>query len=138
VTIQLVIVSPEGIVFEGPAASVVLPGTEGEFGVLPEHARFLAPLKIGELTIAREGGERVYAAISGGFANVDGSSLIVLADTCELASSIDLARAKRAKERAEQELARLTQKQAEQSMFVAQEAALHRALIRIQVAGQAH
>jgi len=134
VAIQLVIVSPEGTVFEGTAASVVLPGAEGEFGVLPEHARFLAPLKIGELTIARESGERIYAAVSGGFANVDGSSLVVLADTCELASSIDLARAKRAKERAEQALAKLSQNEEERAKFISQEAALHRALIRIQVA----
>ena len=132
--IELTIVTPEGPIFDGPVESVVLPGAEGEFGVLPEHARFLAPLKIGELSITRAGGSKLYAAVSGGFANVDGNHLVMLADTCELDASIDVARAKRAQERAEKRLRELSQQEAERDQFLAQQAALHRAIIRIQVA----
>jgi F0F1-type ATP synthase epsilon subunit len=47
VSLELVIVTPTGEVYHGPVATVVLPGTEGDFGVLPGHERFLAPLRIG-------------------------------------------------------------------------------------------
>ncbi len=130
--LELNIVTPEGLVYEGVASSVVLPGSEGEFGVLPEHVRFLAPLQIGELTITPEGGGQIFAAVSGGFANVDGDKLIVLATTCELADDIDVARAKRAQERAEKLLAAM-ESDAEAHRAETSELALKRALIRIQV-----
>ena len=50
-SIDLTIVTPQGIVFQGPVESVVLPGAEGEFGVLENHERFLSPLRTGEVEI---------------------------------------------------------------------------------------
>ena len=98
-SIELTIVTPQGIVYQGPVESVVLPGTEGEFGVLENHERFLAPLRIGEVEIqTREGS--TFAAIADGFADVDGEEVTVLVESCEVAGDIDVARAELARERA--------------------------------------
>jgi len=101
--LELSIVTPEGRAYQGPVESVVLPGSEGDFGVLAGHERFLAPLRIGEVVI-RDGGAQRFAAVSGGFADVSGEQVVVLAETCELAERIDVARAERARTRAEQRL----------------------------------
>ena len=130
---ELSIVTPEGRVYQGRVESVVLPGSEGDFGVLGGHERFLAPLRIGEIEVRDERSQR-FAAISGGFADVSGEQVVVLAETCELAERIDLARAERARERAERELGRLRESGAEEQRFRLEQAALERALVRIQTA----
>lgn len=101
---KLAIVTPQGAAFEGEVDGVVLPGSEGDFGVLPEHERFLCPLRIGEVQI-QQGGRTIYAAVAGGFADVSGSQVTVLADTCELARDIDVNRAEIELQQAERELA---------------------------------
>ena len=131
--LELNIVTPEGPVYRGRVESVVLPGSEGDFGVLGGHERFLAPLRIGEIEIHDERGQR-FAAVSGGFADVSGDHVVVLAETCELAERIDTARAQRARERAERELVRLRQAGVEDHGFRLEEAALERALVRLQAA----
>jgi F-type H+-transporting ATPase subunit epsilon len=131
--LELNIVTPEGRVYQGRVESVVLPGSEGDFGVLGGHERFLAPLRIGEIEIRDERGQR-FAAVSGGFADVSGEHVVVLAETCELAERIDAARAERARERAERELVRLRQAGVEDHGFRLEEAALERALVRLQAA----
>ena len=133
---ELNIVTPEGRVYQGRVESVVLPGSEGDFGVLGGHERFLAPLRVGEIEIRDERGHR-FAAVSGGFADVSGQQVVVLAETCELAERIDTARAQRARERAERELRRLRELGEENHHFRLEEAALERALIRIQAAARA-
>ena len=76
-SIDLTIVTPQGIVYQGPVESVVLPGAEGEFGVLENHERFLSPLQTGEVEIkTREGS--TFAAIAQGFADVVGDEVTVL------------------------------------------------------------
>jgi F-type H+-transporting ATPase subunit epsilon len=92
VPFQLEIVTPEGQVFQGSVERVVLPGREGEFGVLASHERFLAPLRVGEIEILTDAGP-LYAAVADGFAEVDGESVSVLVDSCELEHEIDAARA---------------------------------------------
>lgn len=134
--IHLTIVTPEGVRYDGQVDGVVVPGAEGDFGVLPGHERFLAPVKIGELEVNGPGGR--YAAVSDGFADVNGERVVLLVDTCEFADHIDAARAERARARAEAELERLRKERADEFQFRVQEAALHRALIRIQVARKGH
>jgi F-type H+-transporting ATPase subunit epsilon len=134
---ELSIVTPEGRVYQGRVESVVLPGSEGDFGVLGGHERFLAPLRIGEIEIRDERGQR-FAAVSGGFADVSGEQVVVLAETCELAERIDAARAERARERAEREIRRLREVGVEDHGFRLEEAALERALVRLQAASRAH
>jgi F-type H+-transporting ATPase subunit epsilon len=81
--VELTIVTPQGQAFAGPVDSVVLPGSEGEFGVLPQHERFLTPLRPGELLI-RRGGETLRGKLSDGFARVEGQLVTVLVESCEL------------------------------------------------------
>ena len=111
---------------------VVVPGSEGYFGVLPGHAPLLATLGIGELTY-RIGSEERHVAVSGGFAEVRNDKVIVLADTAELPQDIDRARAERARDRAEQ---RLSGRMQDETDYARAAAALARALTRIQVAGR--
>jgi F-type H+-transporting ATPase subunit epsilon len=134
VALELVMVTPAGEAFRGPVDGVVLPGTEGEFGVLPGHERFLCPLRIGEVEIrARQG--TVWAAISGGFADVSGSQVAVLADACEVAADIDVARAELARQRAEQSLSQLDAgAESDRERYREFEAALERARTRLKVA----
>ena len=132
---ELMIVTPQGPAYTGEADSVVLPGSEGDFGVLPSHERLLAPLRIGEVEI-RSGGEVIYAAIAGGFAEVKGSEVVVLVESCESATDLDIARAEHARSRAESGLATLGED--EQAERIAEfEAALDRARNRIAVAQRA-
>lgn len=131
---ELSIVTPQGQVFAGPVDSVALPGSEGEFTVLPQHERFLTPLRIGAAVI-RRGSETLYAAISDGFAEVQGESVRVLVESCELAADIDRARAEHALRRAEQGLAALPS-DAERARFEEFEAALARARTRLAVSGR--
>ena len=103
---ELIIVTPYGEAFRENVEGVVLPGSEGEFGVLTDHERFLSPLRIGEVEIRRADGS-VCAAIADGFAEVTGDRVAVLVESCELAGGIDVARAELARERSEQGLAEL-------------------------------
>jgi F-type H+-transporting ATPase subunit epsilon len=67
----------------------VLPGEAGRFGVLESHERFLTPLVRGPMQIIKPGGATDWAALSSGFAEVDGQKVIVLVDGCAMKSEID-------------------------------------------------
>ena len=86
--LQLTVVTPEGQAYSGSVEQVVLPGSEGDFGVLEEHERTLAPLQHGAVEIKTAGGSE-WAAISNGFAEVAAERVVVLADSCVLAGEID-------------------------------------------------
>ena len=103
--IRLEFVTPERAIAHEDVDEVELPGEEGFFGVLPGHAPMLAALKTGEMWY-RQGGEKKYAFVAGGFAEVVGDRVSVLAPVAERAEDIDLARAEAAKRRAEERLAR--------------------------------
>ena len=100
---ELVIVTPRAEAFRGRVDSVVLPGSEGEFGVLESHERFLSPLRRGEIEI-KTGGQSRFAAIESGFARVEGGSVSVLVDDCALAEEIDVERERAAADAAERAL----------------------------------
>jgi F-type H+-transporting ATPase subunit epsilon len=126
--IKLEIVTAEKVVFSDIVDIVLAPGLEGELGILPHHAPLMTSLTPGSLT-ARKGNEDFTMAISGGFLEVRPDHVIVLADTAERAEEIDIARAEEAKKRAQEQLAHRDQVDVGQA-----EAALRRALIRIQTA----
>ena len=132
---ELTIVTPQGEAFRGPVERVVLPGSEGEFGVLTGHERFLTPLQIGPVAIHSDG-EVQWAAIAEGFAEVNGTAVTVLVESCELAADIDVAEAEHARERAEQGLASLNDDEKEKR-YAAYSAALERARVRIEVSRKA-
>lgn len=79
-TIHLEIVTPEGLIFSNDAKMVVLPGSEGEFGVLPGHASLVSLLKIGVVDIENTDGTHDAVAIDWGYAKIDENKVIVLAD----------------------------------------------------------
>ncbi|WP_374281468.1 F0F1 ATP synthase subunit epsilon [Desulfovibrio sp.] len=128
-TLQLEVVTPDKTVVSGEVEMAVCPGIEGEFGVLPKHVSLLSALKIGGLRY-RTGGKDEHVFISGGFADVNNDVLTVLAESAELADSIDTARAMAAKERAEKRIAGHNEK----VDMTRAEAALQRAIVRLQLA----
>jgi F-type H+-transporting ATPase subunit epsilon len=133
--LELTIVTPEREVFSGIVHNVVLPGAEGDFGVLQNHERFLAPLRIGEARIESDGRTR-WAAITDGFAQVNGEKVVVLVEAGELADDIDVERAEAAKARAEREIRDIEVGAEESDRLDTYEAALKRAITRIDVAGK--
>ena len=130
--LTLELATPTRMVVAETVDEVVVPGSEGYFGVLPGHAPLLATLGIGELTY-RIGRDERHVAVAGGFAEVRNDKVIVLADTAELPQDIDRARAERARERAEQRLSGRTQDEVD---YTRAAAALARALTRLQVASR--
>ena len=129
-TIKLEIVTPERQVFSDDVDVVVAPGIEGELGILPHHTPLMTALKTGELR-ARKGSEEFLLCIAGGFMEVRQERVIILADTCERAEDIDLARAQEARRRAEQ---RMSEKYEPGFDAAESEAALHRAMARLAIA----
>ena len=105
-SLNLVIVTPEGEAYSGSVEQVVLPGSEGDFGVLEQHERTLAPLQHGVIEIKTGTGSE-WAAVSNGFADVSAERVVVLADSCLLAGEIDKASAEAALSDARAELAEL-------------------------------
>jgi F-type H+-transporting ATPase subunit epsilon len=105
--LRLEFVTPERAIVHDEVDEVGLPGEEGDFGVLPGHAPLLAALRMGNMWY-RKGRETKYAFIDGGFAEVVGDRVSILAPVAERAEEIDLARAEAAKRRAEELLARPT------------------------------
>ena len=132
--LQLEIVTPEKLAYADEVDSVVLPGSEGELGVLPHHAPLISTLGAGELRL-RKGGQEESFAIVGGFLQVLPDKVVVMAETADMASEIDLEKALEARRKAEQVL---------ESGFVegadlaAARAALQASLIRIRVAERRH
>jgi len=134
--IHLEIVTPDGVRFDDAVARVVIPGSEGDFGVLPGHERFLSPVRVGELDIEMPDQRRLFAAVSDGFVEVGGDEVVVMADSCEFGPDIDTARAERARARAEREIQLLRERAHEERTYKLEEGALQRALIRLQVAAK--
>lgn len=129
-SIELVIVTPERQLLRESVVEVVLPGADGELGILPGHAPLITELGIGELRFRGAGGkDEVHLAIIRGFAEVLTDRVTVLAETAELAEEIDVERAKQALERAR---ARIAASDPDIDWDRAS-AALQRALIRIKV-----
>ena len=127
--LDLEVATPSRLVVAETVDEVVIPGSQGYFGVLPGHAPLLATLGVGELTY-RKGTSQFHLALTGGFAEVRNDKVIVLAENAERPDEIDRERAVKSKERAEH---RLSGREGDVD-FTRAQAALARALIRLQVA----
>ena len=99
--LQLEIVTPQGQIFNDDVSSVVLPGSEGEFGVLPNHASLISLLKAGIIDIEDKHKKHDVVAINWGYAKIDEGKVVILADGAvyvsgnsesELANSLEAAR----------------------------------------------
>jgi F-type H+-transporting ATPase subunit epsilon len=128
--LQLEIVTPERLAYSDTVDAVVLPGSEGELGVLPHHAPLISTLGVGELRIRKGGAEESFAIV-GGFLQVRPDKVVVMAETADMASEIDLERAQEARREAERVLETGFHEGADLS---AARAALQQALLRIRVA----
>ncbi|AIG28695.1 F0F1 ATP synthase subunit epsilon [Brevibacillus sp. 7WMA2] len=124
------IVTPERVVYSGEATMVIARGVEGELGILPNHTPLVTPLKIAPVRIKQEGDKETVIAVSGGFMEVRGQEVTILAEAAEQSTDIDAARAELAKQRAEK---RLNEKFPDLDVHRA-EYALQRAVVRLDVA----
>jgi F-type H+-transporting ATPase subunit epsilon len=129
VTFKLEIATAERLVYSDDVNMVIAWGTEGQLGILPHHAPLITMLQPGELIIRKDDGES-YLAVSGGFLEVRPEKVVILADACERADEIDIARAEDAKQRA----GALMESPTADSDTAAAEAALRRSLVRLRVA----
>ncbi len=130
--LKLELVTPYKRVLSEEVDEVTAPGAIGEFGVLPDHTSLLTTLKVGELTY-KQGSQTFHVAVNWGYVEVEDNVMTVLVETAEPADQIDLGRAKAALGRAEEALKKLS---SEDKEFKIMEAALERALIRVQVASK--
>jgi len=132
--LQLEIVTPERLAYSDEVDAVQLPGIEGELGVLPHHAPLISTLGVGELRIRKGGAEESFAIV-GGFLQVLPTKVVVLAETADMASEIDLEKAQEARREAEKALESGYHEGADLSMA---RAALQQALLRERVAQRRH
>jgi F-type H+-transporting ATPase subunit epsilon len=131
----LEIVTPERLAYSDTVDSVQLPGIEGELGVLPHHAPLVSMLGVGELRIRKGGAEESFA-IAGGFLQVRPDRVVVMAETADMASEIDLEKALEARREAEHALEGAAP--TDEANLAAARAALQQALLRIRVAERRH
>jgi F-type H+-transporting ATPase subunit epsilon len=101
--LTLEIVTPEAKVYSDTIDSVVIPTVEGEIGVLPGHIPLLTQIASGELMVTK-GHATQFLIVSGGFAEIDGDSVRVLAENAISEEKIDVNAVENAMKRAEQEL----------------------------------
>ena len=127
-TFHLQIVTPDRLVFDGQVERLVARTVGGDVCILARHIDYAAPLGIGAAHIVDENGKNRAAACSGGMLSVYGGEAIMMATTFEWAEEIDLARAQRAQQAAEEKLRTL---QRDDREFTMASAKLKRALARI-------
>jgi F-type H+-transporting ATPase subunit epsilon len=130
--IELTVVTPERSIVHEQVDELQIPGAAGYFGVLPGHAPLFSELKIGEVAY-RQGDRWFFLSVAWGFVEVQSDHVRILAETAERAHEIDVDRATRAKQRAEQRIA----KGGTDIDYARALVALERALIRIQVSTKA-
>jgi len=130
--LRLEVATPTRLVVSGEVDEVVVPGSEGSFGVLPGHAPLLSLVGTGEV-MYRSGRDEHYLAVSGGFAEVGPTHVTILAESAERPEEIDVARARVAGERAEQRLRAAATEETDVDRALASFA---RARARLQTAGR--
>lgn len=103
-TMKLNIVSAEKEIFSNLAEMVIVPGAQGDLGILPQHSQLLSTLKAGEVIITEQGGKQESIYISGGLLEVQPHVVTILSDTALRAGDLDEHAAQAAKQRAEETL----------------------------------
>lgn len=128
------VVTPGGLVYEHHATVVVAKTTDGEIGILPKHAPIIAPLAIDEVRVRRTDADTHvdWIAVNGGIMEVRDNVVSIIADSAERERDIDVSRAERAKQRAEEKI-REAKAQQDIDQLRRSEIALHRAMNRIKV-----
>lgn len=133
-SLRVEVVTPDRPVYRAEAKMVIARGVVGELGILPHHVPLVTELRIAPLRVIKEG-DSDELAVHGGFLEVDGERLIVLAETAEQPDEIDVARAQEAYERAQETL---RSPEADEAARAEAQRALQRAEVRLRVAGAQH
>jgi F-type H+-transporting ATPase subunit epsilon len=128
--IHLEIVTPDRQLVRDSVIAISVPGQEGYLGILPGHAPLLSLLKVGDLSYT-QGNVTHYIAVHWGFVEVLPDRVIILAETAERAEEIDVERARRARQRAEERLGKVTDSEIDMDRA---RKALERAMARLEVA----
>lgn len=126
---NLVIVTPDGIAYNGKSESVIVRTINGDIGILSGHEPYLAPLSVGKAKIKISGQWR-HAACSGGIVSVDKNSTKLAPITFEWADDIDVVRAENAAEKAK----RIIDSSNDEQIIEKAQIKLHKALMRLGVA----
>ena len=129
-TIELKIVTPDKVVYDGEVEGVSFPTVEGEITVLPGHIPIISAIKPGELKI-KKGGKIEFFAVAKGVIEVDGKRITMLADAAEKAEDIDEKRAEEARSKAKKLMA---EKRGDEEGYTEAMAELERALSRLKIA----
>ena len=134
-TIKLEIVSPDRMVYAADIDMLIARSTGGEIGILPKHIPLVTGLQPHAMKIHVDGGEKLFA-VAGGFMEVEPEKITVLATAAEEPIDIDINRAQRAYDRAQERLQKLREDPEEASIIDEQRAslALKRAAARLQTA----
>lgn len=127
--LRLEIVTPERMAYADDVDMVIVPGRNGQLGILPHHTPLISSLGVGELRVKR-GGTEQSLLISGGFVEVRPDKVVVMADLAEHSEEIDEQRAVEARRQAERELERVS----EPADLARVRAALQTALMRERIA----
>ncbi|GAB4480820.1 MAG: F0F1 ATP synthase subunit epsilon [Anaerolineales bacterium] len=127
--IRCEIISQDRVVYEGDADIVILPGSEGEMGILPNHAPLLSTLNYGVMKV-RHQGEEHYFTVAGGIVDVQPDRVVVLTDAAEDVEEIDIRRAEEARRRAEEYLKAGPPPDTDE--YLAIEAAIKRSKLRLE------
>lgn len=130
-TVPVEIVTPERKVFGDDVQMVIARGGDGDLGILPGHTPLVTTLKVSAVRIKMKDGSEQQVAVSGGFMEVKPEKITILAEAAELPEEIDIDRAERARERAEQRMAASGNENLD---FRRAELSLQRAINRLQVA----
>ncbi len=128
--LHLEIVTPERLAYSDDVDMVLVPGSEGELGILPHHTPLVSLLGVGELRIRKDGQEESFA-IAGGFLQVRPDKVVVMAELASMASEIDLEKAQEARKEAQRALESGFHEGADLS---AARASMQHALLQIRVA----
>ncbi len=129
-SLELIVVTPQGQAFADSVEWVVLPGLEGDLGVLEQHERFLTTLRFGEMEVRNTNG-RQWRAVTEGFAEVDAEQVVVLADHYQRVDQIDRTEVTRERDRLREALQDLSGSREDEARRPAIEAALARADLRL-------
>ncbi len=129
--IRCEILSQDRMVFEGDADMVLVPGSQGEMGILPNHAPLLSTMKYGVLRVRIKDREEIFT-VAGGIVEVQPDLITVMADAAENVNEIDISRAEAARRRAEELLKQGPP--ADSDAYSRIEAALRRSNLRLEAA----
>lgn len=130
-SIRCEIVSQDRMVYEGDVDMIIVPGSEGQMGILPHHAPLLSTLRYGILTVRAQGKEEIFT-VAGGVVEVQPDIVTVLADAAENVREIDVNRAEAARQRAQEYLEKGPPPDTDE--FLAMESALKRSNLRLEAA----